>query len=218
MGSMTSPASDLLKEIVARLDERIRRVDEERWLSSRYADASQRAALITLYAFYYELARVRIAVSEQTMGQIRFQWWRDALEELTKGEPREHDVVLALADQIQQDAYKIDPLQDLVTQHEAAFLAQDRSLEPEAPLAAIASRALVPAHSYGEVIRSIAPGWAKLRRGEPANIEPVAESVPSGLRPALAHYRLRRAWSASRQPGRLGKRVSILLAMVTGAI
>ena len=82
MGSMTSPASVSLKEIVAHLDQRIQTVDEERWLSSRYAPDEARQALIILYAFYYELARVRVVVTDQTMGQIRYQWWRDALEEL----------------------------------------------------------------------------------------------------------------------------------------
>ena len=64
MGFMTSPASDSLKEIVARLDQRIQTVDEERWLSSRYAPEEARNALIILYAFYYELARVRVVVTD----------------------------------------------------------------------------------------------------------------------------------------------------------
>ncbi|MEM9054186.1 MAG: squalene/phytoene synthase family protein [Pseudomonadota bacterium] len=215
---MTSPASDSLKEILVRLDSRIRRVDEERWLSSRYASPAHRNALIVLYAFYYELARVRVAVSDPTMGQIRFQWWRDALEELAKGEPRQHDVVLALELQIAGGAYEIAALQELVVQHETAFLAQDRGLEPEAMLAAIAARVLVPMHSCGELIRSIAPAWAQLRRGETVEIGVVVTSIPANLRPALAHFRLRRAWSAGRQPGRMGKRASILLAMLTGSI
>ena len=52
-----------------RLDERVRAMDEPRWLASRYAAEADRTGLIVLYAFYYELARVRVAVTDQTMGQ-----------------------------------------------------------------------------------------------------------------------------------------------------
>lgn len=218
MGLMTSPASDSLREIVRRLDQRVRKVDEERWLSSRYAPGKQRDALIVLYAFYYELARVRLAVSEATLGQIRFQWWREALEEIRNGSVREHDVVIALGAQIEAGAYKPAALQELVTRHEAAFLKHDRRMEPEGYLAALAAKTLVSAHSYGEAIRSIAPAWAALRRGEKVPIGTVVTKLPGPLRPALAHFRLRRAWGEGRQPGRLGRRASILAAMLTGSI
>ena len=131
MGFMTSPASDSLKEIVARLDQRIQTVDEERWLSSRYAPDAARQALIVLYAFYYELARVRVVVTDQTMGQIRFQWWRDALAELQQGEPRQHDVVLVLASLMSAHEVDVGQLEQLIAAHEAAFLSDDRSAEPE---------------------------------------------------------------------------------------
>ena len=71
MGVMTSPASDSLKEIHMRLDERVRAMDEPRWLASRYAAEADRTALIVLYAFYYELARVRVAVTDQTDPVVR---------------------------------------------------------------------------------------------------------------------------------------------------
>lgn len=218
MGSMTRPASDSLSEILTRLDARIRRVDEPRWLSSRYAPAPERAALTVLYAFYYELARVRLVVSDQTLGQIRYQWWRDALTELAAGAPREHDVVLALADQLAQGRLDMSSLRAMVDQHETAWLQADRGLEPEALLAKTAARIFQPAFQSPDWLDAIAPDWARLRRGEAAlhGSDPV--SVPSPLRPALAHLRLRRAWARDRALGPLRMRLSILLAVLTGKL
>ena len=215
MGFMTSPASDSMKEIIERLDQRIQTVDEERWLSSRYADDQARHALIVLYAFYYELARVRVVVTDQTMGQIRFQWWRDALRELEQGAPRQHDVVLALAPRVLER--KVDPteLAEIIDHHEAAFLSEDRSAEPEGRLAVSATRIL---GDSADGIDAIAEEWAALRRGEaPARSQPKMR-IRSTVRPAVAHFRLRHAWKKGRKLTALQKRLSVLCAMLTGRV
>lgn len=215
MGSMTSPASDSLKEIVARLDQRIQTVDEERWLSSRYAPDPVRQPLIILYAFYYELARVRVVVTDQTMGQIRFQWWRDALEELQQGAPRQHDVVLALASLLSEHDLDFGQLEKLIAAHEAAFLNEDRSAEPEDLLVGIAATLL---GNTADELGPIAREWAALRRGD--SIEQVLpkQRVKSALRPATAHFRMRHAWKRGRKLSPLQKRLSVLCAMLVGRI
>ncbi len=215
---MTSPASDSMKEIIARLDARIRRVDEERWLSSRYAGEDHRKTLIVLYAFYYELARVRLAVTDQTMGQIRFQWWRDALTGLEAGDVREHDLVLALVERFPHG--NLDPIRlaQLIDQHETAFLQNDRALEPEDQLAQLAAEIVSPGYGAIDVIAAIATDWARLRRGEPVTHSLERVSVPSVIRPALAHFRLRQAWSSGRKPGAFGTRLCILRAVLSGVI
>ncbi|NQY41317.1 MAG: squalene/phytoene synthase family protein [Henriciella sp.] len=208
---MTSPASDSLKEIVARLDQRIQTVDEERWLSSRYAPDEARHALIILYAFYYELARVRVVVTDQTMGQIRFQWWRDALEELQRGEARQHDVVLALASMMPklQDGFEL--LGQLIDAHEAAFFAEDRNTEPEDQLVGVATKLFgEESAAYGDVARE----WAALRRGDEVDQIQPKQRVSSALRPAVAHLRLRHAWKQGRKLSALQKRLSVLCAML----
>lgn len=215
---MTSPSSESLSEIFVRLDDRVRHVDEERWLSSRYAPANERRSLITLYAFCYELARVRLVVTDPVMGAIRFQWWREALEELADGKVREHDTVLALADRLSVNAFRIESLAQLIEGYELAYETKDRSCEPEGLLAAIAANVLVDAHSWGEAIRSLAPHWAALRRGEPVGIGPHVPLAASAIRPAVAHFRLRRAWGADRKPSSFSKRMSILLAILNGHI
>ena len=217
MGSMTSPASASLKEIHLRLDQRIRRVDEERWLSSRYAAQEDREGLIVLYAFYYELARVRVAVTDATLGQIRFQWWRDALTELSAGDLRQHDVVLALDAVVSRGTFAVPNLIELIDEHETAFQTDDRAQEPEGQLAILAARSL-GGEINTDVIQDVATEWAALRRGDdPAPAERKVR-ISSTARPALAHFRLRHLWRNGKTPGAVSRRFCVLNAVLTGAI
>jgi phytoene synthase len=80
------------------LDALIRRVDEDRWLASRFAPAPVRERLIAIYGVYYEIARIGETVSEATLGQIRLTWWREALEEIAEGRAgRAHPALTAYA-------------------------------------------------------------------------------------------------------------------------
>lgn len=200
------------------LDQRVRKVDEDRWLSSRYATSEQRKALIPLYAFYFELARVRLVVSEPTLGAMRFQWWRDALENLSRADAPEHDVAIALKAVLEGGQIDLSGLQKLIDSHEAAFEANDRSLEPEVRLAGIAARIFVPAHGWGEGISALAPHWAALRRNEQIGYGPVVSRVPSGIRPAVAHFRLRRLYASPKLPSPITKRFCVFRAIQSGRV
>lgn len=67
-----------------------------------FAPAEKREDLFTLYAFNQEISKTREMVSEAMLGQIRLQWWRDALADIAKGEVRKHEVVEPLAGLIGQ--------------------------------------------------------------------------------------------------------------------
>ncbi|MEL7109880.1 MAG: squalene/phytoene synthase family protein [Pseudomonadota bacterium] len=215
---MTSPASDSLQEIQIRLDQRIRSVDEPRWLSSRYAPMAQRQTLITLYAFYYELARVRVAVSDPTLGQIRFQWWRDALDELSRGDVRQHDVVMAIAYEVEQNRLALADLTAFIDPFETAFAQNDRGFDPDGQLVGLASKVLSPETGLRSEIAEIARVWSALRRGEFDGATIKKQKVPSAVRPATAHLRLRRAWARKKSLSAFQQRLSILLAMLTGQV
>jgi phytoene synthase len=80
------------------LDALVRRVDEDRWLASRFAPRPTREPLIALYALNYEIARAAEGVSNETLGEMRLLWWRDALDEIHGGsKPRAHPVLQAYA-------------------------------------------------------------------------------------------------------------------------
>lgn len=77
-----------------------RRDDPDRWLAALFAPDAARPDLNALLAFNGELARTREQVSQPMLGEIRLQWWRDAIEGIYAGNPRAHPVVRALAQAI----------------------------------------------------------------------------------------------------------------------
>lgn len=78
----------------------LRRHDHDRFLTCLFAPAERREALFALYSFNLEVARTAEVVSEAMIGQIRLQWWRDALEQIYAGTPRQHQVVQPLAEAV----------------------------------------------------------------------------------------------------------------------
>lgn len=78
-------------------DDALRRADHDRWLAAQFAPARERGDLLTLAAFHLEIARVRAAVRERMLGDIRLAWWRETVEALYTGVVRRHAVAEALA-------------------------------------------------------------------------------------------------------------------------
>src|SRR5581483_4773128 len=71
--------------------------EPDRYLAALLAPAAARAHLLALAAFSSELGRVASAVTrEPLMGEIRLQWWRDALEPGASGEPTGNPVADAV--------------------------------------------------------------------------------------------------------------------------
>ncbi len=68
----------------------LRQGDPDRYLSTLYAPADKRAALAVLYGFNAEIAGIRDRIHEPLPGEIRIQWWRNALAggaQATAGHP-----------------------------------------------------------------------------------------------------------------------------------
>ena len=76
----------------------IRKSDYDRYAAAVFAPKRVRGHLGALYAFNYEIAKTAETVSEPLAGQIRLQWWREAIAELREGKRRDHPVVPALAE------------------------------------------------------------------------------------------------------------------------
>lgn len=106
--------------------------DRDRYLCALFAPADARPALLALAAFNLELARVREAVSEPLLGEIRLQWWRDAVAGIYAGEAAAHPVALALADAVASHDLTRAHLDRLVDAR-----ALDLTEEPPADLAAL---------------------------------------------------------------------------------
>src|SRR5688572_9786132 len=77
-------------------EELVRAGDKDRFLATLFAPQKYRRALHALYAFNLEIARVREMAREPMPGEIRLQWWRDALLGAGQGEAASHPVAAAL--------------------------------------------------------------------------------------------------------------------------
>jgi phytoene synthase len=73
-----------------------RQGDPDRYAASLFAPRAARDDLVALYAFNVELARVGEQVKEPQLGEIRLQWWRDALDSALAGEATPHPVIEAV--------------------------------------------------------------------------------------------------------------------------
>ena len=81
----------------------VREHDRDRFTTALFAPEHRRENLFALYAFNYELAKVRESVREPMMGRVRLQWWRDTLAEIAAGQPpRRHEVAEPLAHAIRE--------------------------------------------------------------------------------------------------------------------
>jgi NADH dehydrogenase [ubiquinone] 1 alpha subcomplex assembly factor 6 len=110
----------------------VRRHDHDRFQTALFAPAGRREALFALYAFNYEVARVRETVSEPVLGQIRLQWWRESIAAAFGGGPVRHNIVVeALTATIRALALTRAHFDRLVD-------ARERDLD-EAPLASLAA-------------------------------------------------------------------------------
>ena len=88
-GSSRSEGTESVLSLAALL----RHHDRDRFQTALFAPAERREALLALYTFNYEIARVRETVTEPMLGQIRLQWWRDVIAAVFAGEPPRHHLV-----------------------------------------------------------------------------------------------------------------------------
>jgi len=103
-----------LAENYAHCEQVLRTHDPDRWLACMFAPASARPRLHALYAFSLEIARIRETVSDPMPGEIRMQWWVDAIEGEARGDVRAHPVAAALIDTIRAYSLPRRAFTDLV--------------------------------------------------------------------------------------------------------
>ena len=106
---MEKPANNLKY-----ISEMIRQNDHDRYLVTLYAPEEKRDDLFALYAFNYELSRLRSVVSEPMLGEIRLQWWRDAINNIYQGKRDSHELIPALAKAVERHDLSRERLMDLI--------------------------------------------------------------------------------------------------------
>jgi phytoene synthase len=115
---------------LAALAEDLSRLDHERWLVCLFAPAARRPELFALYGLNLEVAKTREVVSNAILGQIRLQWWRDALDELAAGAALRHPVLGPLRQARAEDRLDLERLHALIDAREG-----DLEDDPPATLA-----------------------------------------------------------------------------------
>jgi len=88
----------------------LRALDHERYLASLMLPADRRGAAQAILAFASEVAAVRERVSEPSTGEIRLQWWIDALEGQGHGAVRSNPVADALFQTLDRHDLPTGPL------------------------------------------------------------------------------------------------------------
>ncbi|ODA68737.1 All-trans-phytoene synthase [Methyloligella halotolerans] len=106
--------------------------DPDRYLATLFAPAAARDALFALYAFNAELARIADEVSEPTLGEIRLQWWRDAMRVAVSGERTGNPVADALGAALKTHDIPVSRLDPMI--HARRFDVLERIMPDSASL------------------------------------------------------------------------------------
>lgn len=89
-------------------------VDKDRYLATLFAPPDKRGHVNALYAFSFEVARIREVVSDPLPGEVRLQWWRDVLQGQARGDAMSNPVAAALVTTIEAFRLPIEPFVSLI--------------------------------------------------------------------------------------------------------
>ncbi|MBL8599662.1 MAG: squalene/phytoene synthase family protein [Devosia sp.] len=90
--------------------EQLRANDRDRYLATLVLPDAERAAITALYAFNADIASVRDRAREAAAGEIRLQWWHDALAGEGHGAVRANPLADALLDTVAEYSLPVPAL------------------------------------------------------------------------------------------------------------
>jgi 15-cis-phytoene synthase len=92
--------------------------EPDRYLAATLAPLQVRADLAAIAAFAAELGRIPSVVSEPLLGDIRLQWWREALERGREGRRSGHPVADSLIDAVRRHRFAPEVLLAMIDARE----------------------------------------------------------------------------------------------------
>jgi 15-cis-phytoene synthase len=98
--------------------EQVRSHDFGRYAATLFTTPERRRALLALYAFNSEIARVREQVSQPLPGEIRLQWWTDMLAGAGHGGVEGNPVAAELLLAIRSCDLPVERLSRLIDEHQ----------------------------------------------------------------------------------------------------
>lgn len=217
----------------------VKRVDPDRWLSSRLiADPSARADVIAVYAFDYEIGRAPKVASNPLMGEIRLTWWREVLDEAFENRHvRHHPTAEGLAAAIRGRNLPRAPLDEMIDARYRELDAEPMNLADAlqwargtgGATAEVAARVLDPKADVAKA-RAGGEAWAIGRlmgtagmTGEGAQAALAkaladAKGLDVAAFPAVAHATLARDRAKGRMTSEFAARAKLLVASLTGRV
>jgi phytoene synthase len=96
----------------------VRTHDFARYASALFVPASERRALLALYAFNVEVCRVPAQVSQPLPGEIRLQWWTDTLAGKDHGGVEGNPIAAELLLAIRSHHLPVERLSRLIEEHQ----------------------------------------------------------------------------------------------------
>ena len=94
--------------------ELVRHSDRDRYTAALYAPDGKRDALMALYAFNVQIAGIRDAIKEPMAGEMRLQWWRDAIIGNSSTETAGNPVADALCGAIEAHSLPPAPFENML--------------------------------------------------------------------------------------------------------
>ena len=111
-------ATEATKDSAGFCADLVRTHDFVRYASTLFTPATQRRALLSIYAFNVEISRVREQVSQPLPGEMRLQWWTDMLAGAGHGGVEGNPVAAELLLVIRDYRLPVDLLSRLVDEHQ----------------------------------------------------------------------------------------------------
>jgi 15-cis-phytoene synthase len=106
------------KDAAAFCADLVRSHDFVRYASTLFVPAAERRALLALYAFNVEIARIRDQVSQPLPGEVRMQWWTDLLTGAGHGGVEGNPVAFELQLAIRAYGLPAEPMLRLIEEHQ----------------------------------------------------------------------------------------------------
>lgn len=154
----------------------VREADKDRFLATLFAPASHRPDLFALYAFDIETAAVAHRVRDPMAGEVRLQWWHDALS--AESGAAGHPVADAITQVLRRHAIDRGVALDLIDARRRALYPESTTSEAEFELFA--------SETAGAVFRMAAqilggvPGEATKLAAHHAGVAAMLAQTPHG--------------------------------------
>ena len=155
----------------------LREADRDRYFASLFMKQPEQGAVQALYAFAADVASIRDRAREPAAGEIRLQWWADALKGEAHGNVRQNPLAAALLDAIAAYSLPVGPLLRLV-----AARRFDLYHDPMPDLASLEGYAGETVSVLYQLAAMILNGGAEVETGDAAGHLGVAHALAGHLR------------------------------------